>query len=107
MGNYYPRKFSLSRFMELYNSGLVDSEIADTLGVTQQCVIHARERLELESNHVINKRKLHEKMKDHHENQCSDCRIAKKLNVGRGKVIRWRKRNNLPANYNGRVPVRT
>ncbi len=89
--------------MELYNEGLVDEEIGNSVGVSRRCIASWRQRNSLPANG--NKRfrlNIHYATIDHlYEQGHTDKAIADEIGVERTAIARWRKKYGKPAKNPG------
>ena len=94
------------RFAELYREGLMDTEIAERLGVTKLVVFRWRKQNNLPCNRYRNKTKNdYDKVSELYRAGLGDKEIAERVGICERSVQRWRYANDLPFNYKKKVVV--
>lgn len=86
-------------FMELYNSGLNDDEIAERLDVNYHQARYLRLKYNLESNSAKRLEEKYKKAMKYYKQGLSDKKIAEKVELSSVSIFNWRKDNELPSNY--------
>jgi hypothetical protein len=86
-------------FIELYNKGLNDSEIARILLVNHVSIKNTRERLNLSSNFRYKRKFDTEEFKNLYLKNLNDIEISKILKVSKSAIQEYRKSLNLKTNY--------
>lgn len=94
--------------IDLYNKGMNDSEIAKILHYSPENIRYWRKKNNLPCVKTNNKKvkltdKMLKKMFKLYSKGYTDRLLGKELGINRTTVFYWRKRKNLPPNYNRRT----
>lgn len=92
------------RFIELYEKGYNDREIADELGLTQNIISAFRRKIGLPSRFGI--WFDIKKCKELYDAGKTDRQIARELGLNDKHIITWRERYRLPVNVHQKNPGR-
>lgn len=109
--NYKKNKLKKSdhqKRLKLYNKGMSDREIGRKLNKSHSTIYRWRKKYNLVANEKKKKTNKEEISKTEMKNKrrlklynkgLNDREIAEKTGVNSSSIYKWRKRNNLPANY--------
>ncbi len=89
---------SYIEFMELYNEGLNDKEIAEKLNAKYHQIRYLRLRNNLISNNFKIQQDKHKRVQELYMLGYSDNKIAKEVHLSQGTIFNWREKNKLPPN---------
>ena len=89
---------SYIEFMELYNEGLNDKEIAEKLDVKYHYIRNLRLRNNLISNNFKIQQDNYKRVQELYMLGYSDYQIAKEVKLSQVTICKWREKNGLPPN---------
>lgn len=98
--NLYTKKvLDKQVFLDLYNKGLNDEDLARELNVSKSTIQKTRKHLNLVANLQKEREEKLEEFKELYKKGLNDTEISRILNVNNVTVHYWRKKYNLPSNF--------